>query len=89
MKRRTVRITPLGYIVLTIIILVMVVSIYFIVWSMRNAGREQPEGNLNSNSVQTTTPTPSLAPVNAATTAPTAAPTTPPTTTTAPTSGRS
>lgn len=84
MKRRTVRITPLGYIVLTIIILVMVVSIYFIVWSMRNAGSEQPEGNLNSNAVQTTTPTPSLAPVNAATNAPTAAPTTPPTTTTAP-----
>ena len=77
MKRRTVRITPLGYIVLTIIILVMVVSIYFIVWSMRNAGSEQPQGNLNSNSVQTTTPTPSLAPVSAAT----AAPTTPPTTT--------
>lgn len=79
MKRRTVRITPLGYIVLTIIILVMVVSIYFIVWSMRNAGSEQPQGNLNSNSVQTTTPTPSLAPVAAATNAPTA--TTPPATT--------
>ncbi len=83
MKRRTVRITPLGYIVLTIIILVMVVSIYFIVWSMRNAGSEQPEGNLNSNAVQTTTPTPSLAPVNAATTAPTAVPTAPATTTSA------
>lgn len=72
MKRRTVRITPLGYIVLTIIILVMVVSIYFIVWSMRNPGSEQPEGNLNSNSVQTTTPTPSLAPLDTATIAPTA-----------------
>ena len=84
MKRRTVRITPLGYIVLTIIILVMVVSIYFIVWSMRNAGSEQTQGNLNSNSVQTTTPTPSLAPVNATTTAPvaTVAPTTPPAATT-------
>ena len=44
MKRRTVRITPLGYIVLIIIILVMVVSIYFIVWSMRNAGSEQGAG---------------------------------------------
>ena len=73
MKRRTVRVTPLGYIVLTIIILVMVVSIYFIVWSMRNAGSEQPQGNLNSNSVQTTTPTPSLAPVAAVTPSPTAA----------------
>jgi len=84
MKRRTVRITPLGYIVLTIIILVMVVSIYFIVWSMRNTGGEQPQGNLNSNSVQTTTPTPSLAPVNATTTAPvaTVAPTAPPAATT-------
>lgn len=78
MKRRTVRITPLGYIVLTIIILVMVVSIYFIVWSMRNAGSEQQQGNLNSNSVQTTTPTPSLAPVSASTPTPSAtiAPTT-------------
>ena len=80
MKRRTVRITPLGYIVLTIIILVMVVSIYFIVWSMRNAGSEQPNGNLNSNSVQTTTPTPSLAPVSTSTATPaaTVAPTAPP-----------
>jgi hypothetical protein len=80
MKRRTVRITPLGYIVLIIIVLVMVVSIYFIVWSMRNSSGEQPSGNLNSNSVQTTTPTPSLAPVGAATTAPiaTTVPTTAP-----------
>ncbi|PKM38768.1 MAG: hypothetical protein CVV04_13630 [Firmicutes bacterium HGW-Firmicutes-9] len=80
MKRRTVRITPLGYIVLTIIILVMVVSIYFIVWSMRNAGSEQPQGNLNSNSVQTTTPTPSLAPVSTSTPIPadTIVPTAPP-----------
>lgn len=84
MKRRTVRITPLGYIVLTIIILVMVVSIYFIVWSMRNAGSEQPQGNLNSNSVQTTTPTPSLAPVSTSTPIPaqTIAPTAPPASTT-------
>jgi len=84
MKRRTVRITPLGYIVLTIIILVMVVSIYFIVWSMRNAGSEQPQGNLNSNSVQTTTPTPSLAPVSTSTPIPadTIVPTAPPASTT-------
>lgn len=80
MKRKTVRITPLGYIVLTIIILVMVVSIYFIVWSMRNAGSDQSQGNLNSNSVSTTTPTPSLAPVAAATPAPTAVPTVAPVT---------
>ena len=37
MRRRAVRITPLGYIVLSIIILVMLVGIYFIVWSMRNS----------------------------------------------------
>ena len=79
MKRRTVRITPLGYIVLIIIVLVMVVSIYFIVWSMRNTSGEQPDGNLNSNSVQAPTPTPSLAPVGAATTAPTMSATAPPT----------
>ena len=54
MKRRTVRITPLGYIVLTIIILVMVVSIYFIVWSMRNAGSEQPQGVITSYSIHYT-----------------------------------
>jgi len=77
MKRRTVRITRLGYIVLGIIILVMGVSIYFIIWSMGNDGSKQQQGNLNSNSVQTTTPTPSLAPVSAST--PTA--TTPPATT--------
>ena len=79
MKRRTVRVTPLGYIVLTIIILVMVVSIYFIVWSMGNTNGEQPQGNLNSNSVTVPTPTQSLAPVVAQTPAPTA--TTPPATT--------
>lgn len=78
MRRRTVRITPLGYIVLAIIVLVMVVSIYFIVWSMRNTSGEQPEGNLNSASVQMT-PTPSLAPLDSVTPAPTESVTTPPT----------
>jgi hypothetical protein len=71
MKRKTVRITSLGYIVLTIIILVMAVSIYFIVWSMRNSGDEQVSGNLNSASVQMT-PTPSLAPVGSTTPTPAA-----------------
>jgi uncharacterized protein YraI len=71
-----VRITPLGYIVLAIIVLVMVVSIYFIVWSMRNTSGEQPEGNLNSASVQMT-PTPSLAPLDSVTPAPTESVTTP------------
>jgi len=83
MKRRSVRITSLGYIVLTIIILVMAVSIYFIVWSMRGSDDGQNTGNLNSASVAMT-PTPSLAPANAATTAPTIAATTTQPTTTAP-----
>ena len=82
MKRRTVRITPLGYIVLAIIILVMVVSIYFIVWSMRNTGDEPNGGNLNSNSVSSQTPTPSLPPVSANTPVPTVAPTDAPVATT-------
>lgn len=73
MRRRTVRITPLGYIVLSIIILVMLVGIYFIIWSMRGSGNESPS-NLASASVQIT-PTPSLAPVSAQTPSPTTAPT--------------
>lgn len=87
MRRRTVRITPLGYIVLSIIILVMLVGIYFIIWSMRNSGSDSDaQGNLESASVQIT-PTPSLAPVTDQTTAPqttTAAPTTAPAATVAP-----
>ena len=83
-KRRTVRITPLGYIVLGIIILVMLVGIYFIVWSMRDASGEQPVGNLNSASVQMT-PTPPLVPTNAPTQAPTTAPTAQPSNTPEPT----
>ena len=59
-RRRTVRITPLGYIVLSIIILVMLVGIYFIIWSMRNTGDVASNQNLNSASVQLT-PTPPLA----------------------------
>ena len=67
MRRRSVRITPLGYIVLIIIILVMLVGIYFIVWSMRNS-----DGNAAAASpsiaVGGPTPTPSLAPVSTAAT---------------------
>ena len=62
MSRRSVRITPLGYIVLSIIILVMLVGIYFIVWSMRGSNDDQENLNLDSNSTSMT-PTPSLAPV--------------------------
>ncbi|NLI53997.1 MAG: SH3 domain-containing protein [Clostridiales bacterium] len=74
MRRRTVRITPLGYIVLSIIILVMLVGIYFIIWSMRGSNGETGEGNLNSASVQMT-PTPSLAPVDSTTATPVSTPT--------------
>ena len=70
-RRRTVRITPLGYIVLSIIILVMLVGIYFIIWSMRNTGDVASNQNLNSASVQLT-PTPPLSPVS--TVAPTSTP---------------
>ncbi len=78
MKRKTVRITPLGYIVLTIIILVMAVSIYFIVWSMRNTKGEEGEQVLSSPSSTQMTPTPSLAPVGSTTPAPATSATTPP-----------
>jgi len=76
MRRRAVRITPLGYIVLSIIILVMLVGIYFIIWSMRNS---ENTNAVESSPVGTSagiTPTPSLAPGSAQTTAPvfTAAP---------------
>lgn len=74
MRKRTVRITTLGYFVLAVIILVMAVGIYFIIWSMRNANGVQGPNNLNSGSFQVT-PTPALAPVSAATATPTATPT--------------
>ena len=70
MRRRSVRITPLGYIVLSIIILVMLVSIYFIVWSMRGSGDKTAESTTSPSGEYT--PTPSLVPVSDATTPPTA-----------------
>lgn len=64
MKRRSIRITPLGYIVLSIIILVMLVGVYFIVWSMRGSKDGQSaESTVEPSS--SVTPTPSLAPVDA------------------------
>jgi len=76
MRRRSVRITPLGYIVLSIIILVMLVGIYFIVWSMRNSDNTSAAENSPISTASGLTPTPSLAPVSAQTPAPavTAAP---------------
>lgn len=71
MRRRSVRITPLGYIVLSIIILVMLVSIYFIVWSMRGSKNEDLTASTSPSGY---TPTPSLAPVGADTPNPTVAP---------------
>ncbi|MEN6339409.1 MAG: SH3 domain-containing protein [Clostridiaceae bacterium] len=69
MRRRSVRITPLGYIVLSIIVLVMLVSIYFIVWSMRGSNNEELSASTSPSGY---TPTPSLAPVGAETPAPAA-----------------
>lgn len=86
MRRSRVRITPLGYIVLSIIILVMLVGIYFIIWSMRNGDGKQPEVNAADITTPTPslapldsliTPTPSLAPVNPQTPAPVLSPETP------------
>ena len=65
MRRRSVRITPLGYIVLIIIILVMLVG-YFIVWSMRNSDGDNVAAASPSIAVGGPTPTPSLAPVSTA-----------------------
>jgi uncharacterized protein YraI len=76
-RRRRVRLTPLGYIVLSIIIIVMLVGIYFIIWSMKGGQSSVPENNV-SVSVEIT-PTPSLPPVNNSTEAPTATPTASPT----------
>lgn len=73
MRRRAVRITPLGYIVLSIIILVMLVGIYFIIWSMRNSENSNAVENSPVGISAGITPTPSLAPVSAQTTAPVAA----------------
>ena len=72
MRRRSVRITPLGYIVLSIIILVMLVGIYFIVWSMGNSGDNAAATMSPSAAVAGPTPTPSLAPVANNTQAPAA-----------------
>lgn len=86
MSRRSVRITPLGYIVLSIIILVMLVGIYFIVWSMRGSGDDQQSVDIGDTTASMT-PTPSLAPVSDQTLAPVADTSTAiPTVTTAPSS---
>lgn len=60
-RRRKVRVTPLGYIVLGIIILIMVVGICFIVWSLKNDEETVPAETTPGMLV---TPTPSLAPVS-------------------------
>lgn len=69
-RRPRYRISPLGYIVLSIIILVMLVGIYFIIWSIRGDKPETVQAPGNSVVV---TPTPSLPPV-ADTATPTIAP---------------
>lgn len=59
-RRRRRRITPLGYVVLSIIILVMLVGIYFIIASFGKSAESKPEERGNATVV---TPTPSLPPV--------------------------
>lgn len=76
-RRRGMRITPLGYIVLGIILIVMFIGVYFIIWST-TGDNKKGEGNIVSGSVSIT-PTPSLEPVADATPAPTYAPTQEPT----------
>ena len=79
-RRRGVRITPLGYIVLFLIVAVMLVGVYFIIWSL-GSGKQEAQGNLSSGATAVT-PTPSLAPAESVVTptpslaplAPTAAP---------------
>lgn len=83
-RRRGLRITPLGYIVLFLIVAVMLVGVYFIIWSL-GSGKDEAQANLGSGSVAITptpslaplgdiTPTPSLAPVQPQTEAPTDVP---------------
>lgn len=59
-RRSRFRISPLGYIVLSIIILVMLVGIYFIIWSIRG---DKPENTNALTDSVIVTPTPSLPPV--------------------------
>ena len=71
-RRSRLRVSPLGYIVLSIIILVMLVGIYFIIWSIRGDKTGKTDETLTSSVI--VTPTPSLPPV-ADTATPTLAPT--------------
>jgi len=68
-RRRSVRITPLGYLVLSIIILVMLVGIYFLIWSMRGGNEAVDPGQISAG-VSLMTPTPSLVPAVAETPSP-------------------
>lgn len=87
-RRQGLRITPLGYVVLGLIVVVMLVGVYFIIWSLTGNKDQQGQGNILSSSVNFTptptmspapgvTPTPSLPPTQAPTLAPTAPPETP------------
>lgn len=75
-RRQGLRITPLGYVVLGLIVAVMLVGVYFIIWSL--SGQGQKHENLSSASVSIT-PTPSLPPVEPLVPASTATPTIAPT----------
>lgn len=84
-RRPTVRITPLGYIVLGILLLVIIVGVYFIAWSMKNAS-DNDKNPSPSPTMSNVTPTlPPIATNTPPSTVPdspppTQAPTTPPST---------
>lgn len=67
-KRRKIRLTPLGYVVVGIFVIVMLVGIYFLIWSLAgDSGEQQQEQGIEmpgSSASAPITPTPSLPPVN-------------------------
>lgn len=83
MRRKRYRITPMGYIVLSIMALVVIVSVYFIVWSIRNKINENSVNDPNASFSPTlgdsvlgsVTPSPTLPPVDSFTPTPSLVPT--------------
>ena len=73
-KRRRhsgLRLTPLGYLVTGIIVLVAIVGVYFAIWSARENREANPQGNAQATATTTApTQTPSLAPITTPTIAP-------------------
>ena len=66
-KRRRIRLTPLGYVVVGILAIVMLVGIYFLVWSLAKDKEKDRESERPAETApvsMSVTPTPSLPPVN-------------------------